>query len=112
MFDCVLPTRNARNGWLYTRTGIVRLKNTTYRDDTRPIEAGCRCPACERFSRAYLRHLYVTRELLGARLCTLHNLTFFEELMADIRESISRGRLTAFTREFMVSYAGEPRDMA
>ena len=112
MFDCVLPTRNARNGWLYTRTGIVRLKNTAYRDDIRPIEAGCRCPACERFSRAYLRHLYVTRELLGARLCTLHNLAFFQELMADIRKSISRGRLTTFAREFMVNYAGEAGPVA
>jgi len=112
MFDCVLPTRNARNGWLYTRTGIVRLKNTAYRDDIRPIDAGCRCPACERFSRAYLRHLYVTRELLGARLCTLHNLAFFQELMADIRKSISRGRLTTFAHEFMVNYAGEAGPVA
>jgi queuine tRNA-ribosyltransferase len=112
MFDCVLPTRNARNGWLYTRSGIVRLKNAAYRDDTRPIEAGCRCPACERFSRAYLRHLYVTGELLGARLCTLHNLVFFQRLMADIRDSITRGRLATFAREFMAGYAGKCRDVA
>jgi len=112
MFDCVLPTRNARNGWLYTRGGIVRLKNAANRDDTRPIDADCPCPACAQFSRAYLRHLHVTGELLGPRLCTLHNLVFFQTLMSDIRDAISSGQFQAFADEFMAVFGGENADVA
>jgi len=107
MFDCVLPTRNARNGWLYTRRGIVRLKNAANRDDTRPVDPDCPCSGCRQFSRAYLRHLHVTRELLGPRLCTLHNLVFFQTLMADIRDAISGGRFQAFADEFMAVFGGQ-----
>jgi len=112
MFDCVLPTRNARNGWLYTRRGIVRLKNAVNRSDTRPIEVDCPCAACARFSRAYLRHLYVTGELLGSRLCTLHNLVYFQRLMSDIRNAIARNQFATFARDFLTDFAGEGRDMA
>ena len=111
MFDCVLPTRNARNGWLYTRSGIVRLKNAANRLHTGPIEPGCECPACSSFSRAYLRHLYVTGELLGPRLCTLHNLWFFQRLMNDIRLSISEGRFSDFSNEFLGLFRGENADV-
>ena len=106
MFDCVLPTRNARNGWLYTRRGIVRLKNAVNRKDTQPIDPDCPCPACTQFSRAYLRHLHVTGELLGPRLCTLHNLVFFQTLMADIRQAIADQRFSAFADEFMAIFGG------
>ena len=103
MFDCVLPTRNARNGWLYTKAGIVKIRNGVNRRDTRPIEEGCACVACGNFSRAYLRHLFVTRETLGMRLCTLHNLHFFQGLMNDLRRSIERGTLESFAKEFLAN---------
>ena len=112
MFDCVLPTRNARNGWLYTRRGIVRLKNAANRDDTRPVDPDCPCPGCRQFSRAYLRHLHVTGELLGPRLCTLHNLVFFQSLMSDIRDAIALGRFQAFAAEFMAVFGGQNDDVA
>lgn len=111
MFDCVLPTRNARNGWLYTRRGIVRLKNAVNRKDTQPIDPDCTCPACTQFSRAYLRHLHVTGELLGPRLCTLHNLVFFQTLMADIRQAIADQRFSAFADEFMAIFGGHTDDV-
>jgi queuine tRNA-ribosyltransferase len=101
MFDCVLPTRNGRNGWLYTRDGVVKIRHARYRTDTRPIEDNCSCPACVRFSRAYLRHLFVTGEILGMRLCTLHNLHFFQRLMADMRIAIEMKRLYSFSRAFI-----------
>tara|TARA_Y100001960_G_scaffold282631_1_gene317087 strand:+ start:264 stop:1379 length:1116 start_codon:yes stop_codon:yes gene_type:complete len=111
LFDCVLPTRNARNGWLYTRRGIVRLRNAVNRDDTRAVDPDCPCPACVQFSRAYLRHLHVTGELLGPRLCTLHNLVFFQTLMSDIRDAISSGGFEAFADEFMVVFSGQNADV-
>jgi len=110
MFDCVLPTRNARNGWLYTRSGVVRLKNAVNRMDTGPVDADCGCAACTSFSKAYLRHLYVTGELLGPRLCTLHNLTFFQTLMRDIREAIEANRFADFADDFMRKFRGENDD--
>jgi queuine tRNA-ribosyltransferase len=100
MFDCVLPTRNARNGWLYTRTGVVKIRHASNRTDVRPIEENCDCPACVQFSRAYLRHLFVTGEILGKRLCTLHNLHYFQRLMAEIRFAIENKRLDSFSRAF------------
>ncbi len=110
MFDCVLPTRNARNGWLYTRSGVVRLKNAANRLDTAPVDPECPCAACKNYSRAYLRHLYTAGELLGPRLCTLHNLTFFQALMADIRRAIEEGRFEDFATGFMASFRGENGD--
>ncbi|HJP08407.1 MAG: tRNA guanosine(34) transglycosylase Tgt [Proteobacteria bacterium] len=112
LFDCVLPTRNARNGWLYTRDGIVRLKNSANRTDTNPIEEDCRCPACISYSRSYLRHLFTTSESLGKRLCTLHNLWFFGALMEDIRGAVATGTLDSFSRAFLESYLGGGADVA
>ena len=100
MFDCVLPTRNARNGWLYTRTGVVKIRHAKNRTDTRPIEENCACPTCARFSRAYLRHLFATGEMLGMRLCTLHNLHFFQRLMGEIRFAIEKKQIDSFLRVF------------
>jgi len=93
LFDCVLPTRNARNGWLFTRYGDVKIRNARYRDDTRPLDASCPCYACAHFSRSYLHHLQKVNEILGARLNTLHNLHFYQTLMRELREAIARQTL-------------------
>jgi queuine tRNA-ribosyltransferase len=95
MFDCVLPTRNARNGWLYTRTGDVKIRNARWRDDPAPLDAQCGCYACRHFSRAYLHHLQKANEILGARLNTIHNLHYYQELMRELRSAIEGGRLAA-----------------
>jgi len=100
MFDCVMPTRNARNGWLFTRFGDLKLRNARYRTDLDPVEPGCSCPACRQFSRAYLHHLQRVNEILGARLNTLHNLHFYLRLMRDARAAIEAGRFEAYRREF------------
>jgi queuine tRNA-ribosyltransferase len=94
MFDCVMPTRNARNGWLFTSQGIVRLRNARYRDDPRPLDESCSCYTCRNFSRAYLHHLQRLNEILGAHLNTLHNLHFYQALMRGLREAIGAGRLS------------------
>jgi len=91
MFDCVLPTRNARNGWLFTRHGDVKIRNARHRDDTGPLDADCACYTCRNFSLSYLHHLQKTNEILGARLNTLHNLHYYQELMAALRTSIEAG---------------------
>ena len=96
MFDCVLPTRNARNGWLYTSEGIVRIRNAEYAGDTRPLDPHCECYTCRHYSRAYLRHLYRSGEILGSRLNTIHNLHYFTDLMRGLREAIESGRLGEF----------------
>jgi queuine tRNA-ribosyltransferase len=96
MFDCVLPTRNARNGWLYTRHGVIKLRNARYRDDLAPLDPDCACYTCRNFTRAYLHHLQRVNEMLGARLNTLHNLHYYQELMAGLRAAIAEGRLDAF----------------
>ena len=106
MFDCVLPTRNARNGFLFTDQGTLRLRNARFAHDTRPLEAGCDCYTCRHYSRAYLRHLDRCGEMLGARLNTLHNLRYFQRLMARIRDAIAAGRLQEFTREFRAMRTG------
>ena len=95
MFDCVLPTRNARNGWLYTRSGDVKIRNARWRDDPRALDEACACYACRNFSRAYLYHLQKANEILGARLNTIHNLHYYLQLMKDLREAIAAGRLAA-----------------
>ena len=112
MFDCVLPTRNARNGWLYTKGGIVKLRNAVNKTDVRPIEENCDCPACARFSRAYLRHLFITGETLGMRLCTLHNLHFYQRLMRDMQEAIESHSLASFVKEFFAKNAHDDGFMA
>ena len=101
MFDCVMPTRNARNGHYFTWDGAVRIRNARYEKDTRPIEEGCGCYACSRgFSRAYLRHLERCNEILGAMLATQHNLFHYQALMREIRVAIENGRFEAFRAEF------------
>ena len=93
MFDCVLPTRNARNGWLFTRHGDVKIRNAVHRDDTAPLDPDCGCYCCRNFSRAYLHHLQRANEILGARLNTIHNLWYYQELMAELRAAIEAGGL-------------------
>ncbi|MDA8381779.1 MAG: tRNA guanosine(34) transglycosylase Tgt [Betaproteobacteria bacterium] len=100
MFDCVLPTRNARNGWLFTRFGTVKIRNARYRTDTRPLDEACGCYTCRHFTRAYLHHLHRVGEILGARLNTIHNLTYYQELMSGLRAAIQEERLAAFVRDF------------
>ncbi len=101
MFDCVLPTRNARNGWLFTRFGDVKIRNARYRDDTAPLDEACACYTCRHFTRAYLYHLQKTQEILGARLNTLHNLHYYEELMRELRGAIERGALAEASRRLL-----------
>ncbi|MFQ5350322.1 MAG: tRNA-guanine transglycosylase, partial [Thermoanaerobaculia bacterium] len=93
LFDCVLPTRNARHGLLFTRDGVLRIKNARYRADERPIDEACGCPACRRGGRAFLHHLVRSGELTGAVLASLHNLRFYLDFMAEVREAIASGRL-------------------
>ena len=100
MFDCVMPTRNARNGHLFTRFGDIRLKNARYRADTRPLDETCTCHACANFTRAYLHHLHKLGEILGARLNTIHNLHYYQVLMREMREAIEAGRFSEFRATF------------
>ena len=96
MFDCVYPSRNGRHGHLYTHHGKININNAKYAEDDRPIEEGCGCPACRRYSRAYIRHLHKAGEMLGLRLCVLHNLYFYNHLMEEIRDAIDEGRYKEF----------------
>jgi queuine tRNA-ribosyltransferase len=100
MFDCVMPTRNARNGWLFTSRGDVKIRNARHREDTGPIDPSCSCHTCRHFSRAYLHHLDRAGEMLGPRLNTLHNLHYYLALMAQLREAIETGTLDEFRRRF------------
>ena len=105
MFDCVMPTRNARNGWLFTQYGDIKIKNAGYKSDTQPLDADCGCYTCTNFSRAYLHHLHKVGEILGARLNTIHNLHYYQELMAGMRSSIEAGAFEAFKLEFAAKRA-------
>lgn len=98
-FDCVYPTRNGRHGHVYTNRGKINLFNARYELDTRPIEEGCRCPACRRYSRAYIRHLLKAKEMLGMRLCVLHNLYFYNTMMEEIRDALDAGRFAEYKKE-------------
>ncbi len=100
MFDCVMPTRNARNGWLFTRFGDIKIKNARYKDEDRPLDETCGCHACRNFSRAYLHHLHRAGEILGARLNTIHNLYYYLDLMRQAREAIDAGAFQAFRIRF------------
>jgi len=100
MFDCVMPTRNARNGWLFTRFGDIKIRNAKHRDDPRPLDERCACHTCRHFSRAYIHHLNRVDEILGAHLSTLHNLHYYLELMAGMREAIGAGQFEAFRAAF------------
>lgn len=101
MFDCVMPTRNARNGWLFTRNGDIKIRNARYRDDTRPLDPECGCHTCQNFSRAYLHHLQRANEITGARLNTLHNLHFYLDIMSQMREAIQNGMFTTWKTRFL-----------
>ncbi|MCC7008675.1 MAG: tRNA guanosine(34) transglycosylase Tgt [Acidobacteria bacterium] len=108
LFDCVLPTRNARNGQLFTRSGPLSIKNARYAEDLRPPDPDCGCPTCRRYSRAYLRHLFVSGEMSGAALNTLHNLHFYLDTMRAIGKAIEFGTFEAFRRTFRDAYARRP----
>ncbi|RSZ59551.1 tRNA guanosine(34) transglycosylase Tgt [Massilia atriviolacea] len=105
MFDCVMPTRNARNGWLFTRFGDVKIKNARYKDDQGPLDESCDCYCCKNFSRAYLHHLHRSKEILGARLNTIHNLHYYLKLMSEVRDAIDADRFHAFRLEFNAARA-------
>jgi queuine tRNA-ribosyltransferase len=110
MFDCVMPTRNARNGHLFTSDGIVRIRNARHEKDLAPLDAECTCYTCANYSRAYLRHLDRCNEILGARLCTIHNLHYYQTLMQGMRQAIEEQRFAQFVRDFRERTA--PRDAA
>ena len=110
MFDCVMPTRSARNGHIFTRHGTIKIRNARHRDDDRPLDAACTCYTCRHFSRAYLRHLEKCGEILGARLNTIHNLHYYQELMAGLRDAISHGRLESFVSNFYAARCDPDRE--
>jgi len=112
MFDCVMPTRNARNAHIFTRHGTLRLRNSAYQDDTRPLDEACGCYTCRHYSRAYLRHLDKCAEILGARLNTIHNLYYYQELMAGLRHAIANGILDRFVSEFYRLRESSPASVA
>lgn len=101
MFDCVMPTRNARNGWLFTQYGDIKIKNAFYKQDTQPLDADCGCYTCQNFTRAYLHHLHKVGEILGARLNTIHNLHYYQVLMQGMRGAIDNGNFEEFKSEFV-----------
>ncbi|WP_025917008.1 tRNA guanosine(34) transglycosylase Tgt [Herminiimonas sp. CN] len=105
MFDCVMPTRNARNGWLFTRFGDIKIKNARYKEDELPLDETCECYACRNFSRAYLHHLHRSGEILGARLNTIHNLHYYLQLMREMRSAIDAQQFPAFVRRFKTERA-------
>jgi queuine tRNA-ribosyltransferase len=108
MFDCVMPTRNARNGHLFTSTGVIKIRNAVHRHDTGPLDANCDCYTCQHFSRAYLHHVEKCGEILSAQLNTIHNLRYYQNLMSDIRQAIEEHRLDEFSRNFYAEQGLEP----
>ncbi|MCB1616301.1 MAG: tRNA-guanine transglycosylase, partial [Pseudomonadales bacterium] len=100
MFDCVMPTRNARNAYLFTTKGKLKLRNARFRHDTAPVDENCDCYTCQHFSRAYLHHLDKCREILGAQLNTIHNLRYYQNLMSGLRAAIEQGTLALFVKDF------------
>jgi queuine tRNA-ribosyltransferase len=109
LFDCVLPTRVARNGTAYTRRGALAIKGAAYKADFRPIEEDCDCFACRHFTRAYLRHLLNVNEILGLRMLSVHNTHMYLKLMADVRAAIAEGRFAEFRRAFVAGYVPSRR---
>ncbi len=107
MFDCVMPTRNARNGYLFTSTGVVKIRNAAHRDDTAPLDAGCDCYTCSNFSRAYLHHLDRSNEILGSQLNTIHNLRFYQSLMQDIRTAIEQDRFEDYAAGMLAQLSSQ-----
>ncbi len=112
MFDCVLPTRNARNGHLFTRQGVIKIRNSRYKEDIRPLDEECECYTCRNYSRAYLHHLDRCREILGARLNTIHNLYYYQQLMRGLRAAIETGELEGFIHQFYLQRGKETLLMA
>ncbi len=112
MFDCVMPTRNARNGWLFAANGNVKIRNAKYAEDTGPVDEECACYTCRYYSRSYLRHLQACNEILGARLATIHNLHYYQELMRGLRESIADKTLAQFIENFYRKRGTLPPDVA
>jgi queuine tRNA-ribosyltransferase len=108
MFDCVMPTRNARNGYLFTSRGVLKIRNARYEQDTGPVDPDCGCTTCAHYSRAYLRHLDRCKEMLGSHLMTLHNLTFYQDLMRGLREAIAAGTLENFVAGYLARLAEGP----
>lgn len=108
-FDCVYPSRNGRHGHLYTNQGKINLFNAKYELDERPIEEGCSCPACRRYSRAYIRHLLKAKEMLGMRLCVLHNLYFYNTMMREIRDALDQGEFVAYKKRKLEGMSGADR---
>ncbi|MBU2894248.1 tRNA guanosine(34) transglycosylase Tgt [Colwellia sp. D2M02] len=100
MFDCVMPTRNARNGHLFVNTGVIKIRNSSHKTDTGPLDSTCDCYTCKNYSRAYLHHLDKCKEILGSQLNTLHNLHFYQKVMQGLRDAIEQGKLDAFVEEF------------
>jgi queuine tRNA-ribosyltransferase len=100
MFDCVMPTRNARNGHLFTSQGVVKIRNAGHQADTSPLDPACACYTCRNYSRAYLRHLDRCNEILASMLATIHNLHYYQQLMREIREAIEAGRFAEFREQF------------
>jgi queuine tRNA-ribosyltransferase len=107
MFDCVMPTRNARNGSLFTGTGRLAMRNARHFDDFSPVDLGCDCYLCQNFSRAYLRHLYLSDEILASTLGTIHNLRFYLKMMEDIRRAVEEQRFDRWRKEFTDKYQSQ-----
>ena len=105
MFDCVMPTRNARNGHLFTHSGVVKIRNARYKQDLSPLDERCDCYTCAHFTRAYLHHLDRTGEMLASQLGTIHNLHYYQTLMSGLRGAIEQGTLAAFVKAFYQSYS-------
>ena len=105
MFDCVMPTRNARNGYYFTHHGVLKIRNARFKLDTRPIDEECGCYTCRNYSRAYLKHLDRCKEMLGPHLATVHNLYFYQQLMAGLRKAIEESALEEYARKFLETYA-------
>jgi len=112
MFDCVIPTRNARNGQLFVRQGVIKIRNARYRDDPNPLDEQCTCYTCRHYSRAYLYHLFKANEILGSRLNTIHNLFYYQNLMQELRAAISGGVLRRFVSDFYADRVQSLTDMA
>ena len=107
MFDCVLPTRSGRNGQAFTWSGPLNLRNARFADDGAPLDADCRCPACQGFTRAYLHHVVKASEIIASMLLTWHNLTFYQDLMGSLRNAIGTGQMSSFAHRFAARYAGK-----
>lgn len=112
MFDCVMPTRNARNGHLFTQAGVVKIRNAAHRHDTGPLDPTCDCYTCQNFSRAYLHHLDKCGEILGAQLNTIHNLRHYQRVMQELREAIAAKKLDAYVEEFYARQGKQPPELA